>query len=434
VVVLTDAALPALADELAGRPTALPIDWQSVGGRQDNRAIVTLATRTRGGNSPVQVYARAANYGTAPVRTVLRLYGDDELLDTRAVNLEPNGEAELTWAVPRGAQMLRAELDGNDGLPTDDTASVSLDQTRPIRALLVSANPDALERALRAVPALELSTLDPIAYASSDADLTIFDGFLPEAWPDGGVLAIHPPPGSPLLAVDARERAALDDEALRITPGATLLDGVSLGTVDFGQVRTLTPPDGFRVLLSRGEQPLLLRGRSGASELAVWGFSLEQGNLTSRLAFPLLVARSVRDLTPAPPPATALLGETAALSLDPRTTRLEIGRPDGSVDVLDISSGELPAIRFEQPGVYVLVEQAADRTLYEGRMAVNAGAAVESDLAPRELPLAAAAGPAAAGSDDSQRSLWPWLAAVALATMILEWIYVHGRRRAAAEA
>jgi hypothetical protein len=59
---------------------------------------------------------------------------------------------------------------------------------------------------------------------------------------------------------------------------------------------------------------------------------------------------------------------------------------------------------------------------------------VESDLTPRELPLAAAAGPAAAGSDDSQRSLWPWLAAVALATMILEWIYVHGRRRAAAEA
>jgi hypothetical protein len=433
VVVITDGALPALAAAIGGRPAPLPIEWQSVGGPLDNRAIVALASRARG-SGPVQVYARAVNYGDGPVRTVLRLYGDDQLLDTRPVTLQAGGEAELTWAVPRGVALLRAELDGDDGLLTDDTAAVSLVQARPVRALLVSASPDALERALRAIPGLELTTLDPIAYAGSEADLTIFDGFLPEAWPAGGVLAVRPPPGSPLLAVDARERQPLDDAALSVAPGAALLDGVSLGTVEFGQLREVTPPEGFATLLSRGEQPLILRGRTGSSEIAVWAFDLAQGNLTTRLAFPLLVARAVRDLTPSAPPAATLLGESTTLRPDPRATRLELGAPDGGVELLDVRPGEAVTLRFEQPGVYTLAERAGDRTLYQGRLPVNAGAPVESDLAPRDLPATTAAPPAPAGIDDSRRSLWPWLAAAALAVMLAEWLYVHGRRRVPAEA
>lgn len=433
VVVISDGALPALAAELDGRPAPLPVEWQPVGGPLDNRAIVALATRARG-SGPVQVYARAVNYGDRPVRTVLRLYGDEQLLDTRPVTLQAGGEAELTWAVPRGVALLRAELDGDDGLPTDDTAAVSLVQTRPVRALLVSASPDALERALRAVPGLELTTLDPIAYAGSDADLTIFDGFLPESWPSGGVLAVRPPPGSPLLAVDARERQPLDDAALTIAPGAALLEGVSLGTVEFGQLREVTPPEGFVALLSRGEQPLILRGRAGTSEISIWAFDLAQGNLTTRLAFPLLVARTVRDLTPSAPPVAALLGERATLRADPRATRLELGAPDGGVELLELRPGEPVTLRFSQPGVYTLAERAGDRTLYQGRLPVNAGASVESDLTPQELPATTTAPPAAAGLDDSRRSLWPWLAAAALAVMLAEWLYVHGRGRAPAEA
>lgn len=432
VVVITDAALPALAATLNGRPAPLPIEWQSVGAPLDNRAIVALATRARG-SGPVQVYARAVNYGARPIRTLLRLYGDGQLLDTRPVTLQANGEAELTWAVPRGVALLRAELDGDDGLPTDDTASVSLLQTRPVRALLVSASPDALERALRAVPGLELTIMDPIAYAGSDADLTIFDGFLPESWPAGGVIAIRPPPGSPLLTVASRGREPIDDAALRVAPGATLLEGVSLGTVQFGQVREVTPPEGFSVLLSRGEQPLMLRGRVGASEIAVWAFDLGQGNLTTRLAFPVLVARTVRDLTPSAPPASALLGETITLRPDPRATRLELGAPDGSVELLEVPPGEALTLSLDQPGVYSLAERAGDRTLYTGRLPVNAGAALESDLTPRELPRTIGGSPATTGPADEQRSLWPWLAGGALVVMLVEWLYVHGRPRAIAE-
>lgn len=431
IVVLTDAAIPALA-ESAGIAAAVPVEFQRVGGDSDNRAIVALAARPRSGSGPVQVYARAVNYGQAPLRTVLRLFGDDQLLDTRPVVLGPQGEAELTWAVPRGVTLLRAQLDGDDGLPADDSAAISLDQTRPIRALLVSANPAALERALRVVPGLELSTVTPIAYAGSEADLTIFDGFLPDAWPAGGVLAVHPPPGSPLLEVATQEREPVE-AALRLGRGASALEGVSLGSVDFGRVRTIVPPAGFTTLLSRGEQPLIMHGRAGASAVAVWGFDLSQGNLTSRLAFPLLVARTVRDLTPPALPASTLLGEELRLLPDPRADRLEVGAPDGSVQVLNLEPGEPAALILEQTGVYTLAERAGDRVLYTGRLGVNAGAAVESNLAPRALPATPPASIGGLGADEGQRQLWPWLAAVALAVMLGEWLYVHGRRRALPE-
>jgi Ca-activated chloride channel homolog len=437
IVLLSDAALPqSQLDRLAARPAAVPIEWFNLGNALENRALISFAARPRGTATPTQVYARVANYGEQPVRTLLRLFGDDRLLDTRPVTLGPRGELELTWSVPRGVTLLRAELDGNDVLPADDTALLSLAQARPLQALLVSAQPAALERALRALPGLDLRTLDPAAYPSSPAaataDLTIFEGYLPPAWPAGGVLVINPPPGSPLLLAGA---ALLSQGELHVSPGGTaLFDGLSLESVDFGPLRELEPPAWATPLLLRGEQPLILRGRSETSELAVWAFDLGQGNLTTRLAFPLLTARTVRELTPPALPGAVLLGESIPLRPDPRTSQIEIGAPDGSVSVLRPHSDEALRLSLDQPGLYRIVEQAAGRTLFSGQLAVNAGAAVESDLRPRVLPAPASVATTSGMSEaDLARPIWPWLAALALLVMLIEWTYVHGRRRTPTE-
>jgi hypothetical protein len=434
VVVITDAALPALAAQVDGRPLVVPVEWQSVGGPRANRAVVTLAARPRPGAGPIQVYARAVNYSSTSASVLLRLYGDGRILDTRPVNLDANGAAELTWAVPRDVALLRAELDGGDALPADDSFTISLAQTRPVRALLVTRSPGGtLERALRAVPGLDLAAVDPAAYAGSDADLTVFDGFLPDAWPAGGVLAVNPPAGSPLLEVGRRATEPAD-AVLQTLPGSSLLDGVSLGSVAFGQVRDVAAPDGFVTLLQRGDQPLILRGRAGQSEVAVWAFDLSQGNLTTRLAFPLLVARAARDLTPAPLAPSALLGETLLVRPDPRADRVEVGAPDGSVVIIDVAPGQPVAVGLGQPGVYTIAEAAGARTLYQGQLGVNAGSPLESDLTPRPLPEDAPPAADVLSSGDAQRPLWPWLVAAALVVMLGEWLYVNGRRRAPAEA
>ncbi len=426
IVVLTDAALPTLATELGGRRPAVPIRWETPGGELDNRAIVAFAARPRPGAGPVQVYARVVNYGSGALRTVVRLYGDDILLDTRPVTMQPDGEVELTWAVPRGIEFLRAELDGDDALPADDRAELGLAAYRPVRALLVSEQPAALERALRAVPGLELTVMAPSEYRGAAADLTVFDGFLPAAWPSGGVLAIHPPRDSALLSAGV---AAPPSGEVTFTPaGAALFEGISLGAVEWGPAMPVTPPAGAMTLLSRAGQPLIVRWQAPGSTIAVWAFDLARGNLTTRLAFPLLVARTVRDLTPPAVPASALAGATLSLRTDPRATTVEVTAPDGTVTPLAVDPGGQALVTFDQPGRYTLVELAGGERLYSGQVGVNAGAAFESDLRPRPVPETVAAPPPRGEREEAAQPLWPWLVALALVVILGEWVYVHARR------
>ncbi|MBP1466492.1 VWA domain-containing protein [Candidatus Chloroploca sp. M-50] len=442
VVVLTDAALAETqAASLADHATSVPVDWVTVGGPRENRALVTLTARPRSNNGPVQVYARVVNYGNEPERTILRLFGDDQLLDAQVITLRPRGETELTWTVPRGLAILRAELDGNDDLPIDDVATLSLNQTRPVAVTIVSAQPETLQRALRAVPRLTVSTVSPTSYgrtlATVEPDLTIFDGFLPATWPAGGVLVINPPAGTPLLEVSTQQRQPVPGQlALRVTAAQpTLFEGVSLDSVEFGPVAVIQPHAWATALLLRGDQPLMLRGRTGTSEIAVWAFDLERGNLTSRVAFPLLLTRTVRDLTPPALPGAILAGESLVIAPDPRTTRIELGRPDGSAEVFMVGPGATQALDLALPGVYTLQEYANQQLLYTGQLAVNAGAPAESDLTPRVLPASVAPGlDPMLIEDETGQPLWPWLLGLVLVVLLFEWIYVHNRRRTPGES
>ncbi|MBX0326080.1 VWA domain-containing protein [Oscillochloris sp. ZM17-4] len=438
-IVITDAALPALDAELRGAPEGIALRWEQVGSSLPNRALITLAARPRSGGGPTEVYARATNYGSASVRSVIRLYGDGQLLDTRLASFPPQGDVELTWTVPAGVALLRAEVDGNDGLPADDAAAISLAVARPLRTLLVSASPAVIERALRAVPGMSLRVLDPADYVGQelpDIDLTVLDGVLPGRWPPGAVLAINPPEQNSLLDVGNQIiNPASGGAKLESSPDTAIFEGVSLGSVDFGPIHEIAPPDWAQELLSRDGRPLMLRGSVERSEVAIWAFDLAQSNLTSRLAFPLLLARTVRDLTPAPLPESALAGQAVELRPDPRADTVEITAPDGSVRRLAAPRGEAVPITLDDPGVYALRELAGADEVFAGQLPVNAGAARESDLTPRRLPAATAAPPPAASDPErDSRPIWPWLAGAALIVMLGEWVYVHARRSAVRSA
>jgi hypothetical protein len=415
---------------------AAPIDWQLVGGDQPNRAIVSFAARPWG--DKLQVYARAANYAAAPFGGTLRLYGDERLLDTRAVNIAADGETELTWTLPAGNAVLRAALDGQDALPEDDQGFLAVAPPRPISVLLVSTKPEPLRRALAAAGA-QISVAEPARYADALAagrtsDITVFDGFLPPAWPAGAVLAINPPPGSALIEV-GKSSGRAPEGALKQS-GATL-EGLSFGGVNFGAVQAITPAAWATTMLAIGDRPLILRGRAGANEIAVWAFDLASGNLPTRLAFPLLVARTMRDLAPSPLPSAIQAGAPLTLRPDPRAAALQLIAPDGGRSTLP-SAQTLVIDSLTQPGFY-RVEAQGSPPAAGGQIGVNAGSAVESDLRQR-LPLAPeAAGDAQAAQtpqfaapqveanqpQGQARDLWPWLALGALALLMLEWGYVH---------
>lgn len=421
IVVITDGSLP---EQSAAAPRTLSaeLDWQQVGDEAPNRAIVAFAARPWGGN--LQVYARAANYAQAPAETTIRLYGDDQLLGTRAVALAAGGETELTWTLPKGYDRLRAELDGGDALAEDDDAFLSVGQARPISALLVSEQPDTLRRALAAVPGVRVTVVDPAGYQppGSSADLTIFEGFLPPEWPAGAALAINPPPGSPLVEVGQQAQRLGEGE---LTQTGDLLAGLSFAGVSFGPIYPVAPPAWAEPRLADGGTPLILRGRDGAHEVAIWAFDPAAGNLPTRLAFPLLVARTVRDLTPPPLPASLPAGAPLTLRPDPRAAELRLVDPRG----VEATLASAQAITFDtltQPGFYRVEERRDGAAVFRGLVAVNAGAALESNLRVRSaVPAVAGEQSAAADTPRELTDLWPWLALGALAVLMLEWGYIH---------
>jgi Ca-activated chloride channel homolog len=419
VLVLSDGALP----PTSARTIAAPLDWQQVGDDQPNRAIVAFAARPTGAN--VQVYARAANFGATPIQTSMQLYGDDQALGSRNVAIAAGGETELTWTLPARYSWLRAALDGRDALPQDDDGFLSLVQIRPAKALLVSAKPDALRRALAAIPGVSVTVIDPASYPPAPgraADLTLFDSVLPQAWPDGAILALNPPAGSTLIPVGQRTASQASGE---LTRSGALLEGLGLEGVRFGTPRQVQPPAWAATQLALGNTPLILRGRNGAHEIAIWAFDLADSNLPTRLAFPLLVARTVRDLTPPALPASITAGARLALRPDPRASAINLSGPQGMQATLVVSSSTaLDALTL--PGFYRLEERADGETIFRGQVAVNAGAAIESDLRPRAAPPLVGVDQRAVGGPQREvRDIWPWLALAALAVLMLEWGYIH---------
>jgi hypothetical protein len=418
VLVISDGALPPAPE----RTVAAPLDWQQVGSDQPNRAIVAFAARPSGAN--IQVYARAANYGPTPIQTSIALYGDDQALGSRDVAIAAGSETELTWTLPARYSWLRAALDGRDALPQDDDGFISLSQTRTVRALLVSEQPDALRRALAAVPGVSVTVAAPSSYspASAAADLTLFDGFLPQAWPEGAILAINPPPGNPLVPVAQRSSSPAAGDLVQ---HAGLLEGLSLEGVRFGATRAVTPPAWAETQLALGDTPLILRGRSGAHEIAIWTFDPAAGNLPTRLAFPLLVARTVRDLTPPALPASILAGARLTLRPDPRAAEIDLSGPESMRATVPVSrSAEIDTLTL--PGFYRVEERAGGETVFRGQVAVNAGAAIESDLRSRPTPPIVGAAQSPVGAPQREmRDIWPWLALGALAVLMLEWGYIH---------
>jgi hypothetical protein len=409
-------------------PAGIPLSWQIVGNQQPNQAIVDFAARPWGGK--LQVYARVANYDDAPFQTILRLYGDQQLVEARPLRIAADNQTELTWTLPAGYATLRAALDAGDALPDDDQGFLAVARPAPANVLLVSTRPDALRRALAAAGA-QTTVADPAHYAEALAaqpalDLTIFDSFLPEEWPAGAALVINAPPNSRLLP---SERPAGTTAGGELRQTAAILEGLSFGGVSFGPPQAIARPNWASTQLARGEQPLILRGRDGPHEIAIWNFDLASGNLPTRLAFPLLVARTLRDLLPAPLPTAILSGEALPLHLDPRSTSVAITAPDGQRSTL-AASQSFGLDMLTQPGFYRIEAQGLNR-----QVGVNAGSARESDLrAQRGSESSAQAEQStaewAAPLRDTNRSrrltdLWPWLALGALALLMLEWGYIH---------
>jgi len=452
VVLISDGALPESLPPLPGE-----VRFVGVGGGSENLAIAALATREGAGGA--QAFLRVVNYSDADAEPLVELSADGALFDARRLPVPAHGSANLTLTdLPYDMQVLGARLDVEDALPLDDAAWAVHASPASGRVLLVSEGNLFLERALGALPGVELERLlpgSPLPPAQEGTeggyDLTVYDGPITGTLPTGNLWLIGP---SPLPSsreepeggggIDVTVGGFFTSTAItRVAAGDPLLRYVDLDAVHVLRARAVEPPPGARVLVEAGGGPLLLVAERPQGRLAVLAFDLHDSDLPLHVAFPVLTANLVdwlllpSSITPAAEggwggarfPASVRPGDPVSIQPDPEAAEIAVTTPDGTRHVLPVDEATPVFAATGRLGIY-RVEQS-DRTgnaLRSSVFAVNLFDPAESNIAPRDVvQVGQTEVAAAAQEEEGRREFWPWLAGAALAVLVVEWwIYQRG--------
>ena len=296
VQVLTDGAFdPALTQEFSDPR----VRWVAVGGGARNVAITGFAVRkSYYGAYDYQAFVSLTNFADEPVRFPLTLTLDDRPLSDQSVALGPGVKRNVI--VPfthQGGGRLRVEAHAADDLAVDNTAVTILPAPAKLRVVLVSPGNLFLEKALRTDPQVVLETRAPGDYAGGmlDADVVVLDGTAPPKIGPGRFVLVHALPGDvPIQALGQLEEPTVLDWD-RAHPVMRFVD---LSKVSIESALRVRPLAAGRTLLEAVGGPLIYLLEEPQRKVVFVGFDLFKTDLPLRVAFPLILANSLRWLHP----------------------------------------------------------------------------------------------------------------------------------------
>jgi hypothetical protein len=427
IVVLSDQNYAADQNDLRGLgQIPAQVEFVTVGGATPNRAVTLLAARaTPGSPNRFQLLARLANFGPDAASPTVRVYADGILMETRQIRLNPGAVSDLRWdQLPPGAGRAEVRISGDDALPADDAAQIVLPSQASRRLVLVSEKPDVLRRALSAIPGAEVQVVSPKSYVpDSGAAVTVFESFLPEAYPLGAILIVHPPANNQLFPIEGESP---NTAISRMQTNSRVLDAVDLSSVTISQAQKMKLPPWATEVIGAEVGPLLFEGILSNRPVAVMTFNLNESNLPSRVGFPILISNLVNHLAPEGLPPVAEPGQPILLRTGPQIGSVTIQKPNGAAERFP-GGGTIVFANTEEWGKYLVTESPVSGGQPRERIfTVNAGSDSESDLrAPREPRLTAAPPGQIAAGPPRGREIWPLLALLALGVLVVEWWVAH---------
>jgi hypothetical protein len=448
VIILSDGRAD-LPEQTSLRAT---VRYLPIGLRSENQAISLLTTELAPDGS-LTAFAQVTNYSAQEANRRISFYVDGQLTQASDIAIPP-GQALpiLAEGLPASASKVEARLTGEsdmvDHMPLDDTAWAITRHNEPAQVNLISG-PDGrgnrfLETALGLLPTLQVTRINASEQMTlPQADLTIFDGFIPitGTLPSGNLFFIAPPRSTEFFTITGileqpQAAPARDDHPLLThvsLANLNILDAAEIALPEWAQaviVTQATASEGARP----DRPPLLFTGQSGSRRLAVLAFDLRRSDLPLQIAFPILLANLTQWLAPgseADLPTQVAPG--AAVTLSPpiqasaavntagaANTQARITQPDGKTAWIDIASGSAIYADTHQLGVYEIQFSGAQPMYF----AVNLFSPQESDIEPLDnLPISGAG--ITEGSQDepgARREWWRLWASLALITLVVEWM------------
>jgi Ca-activated chloride channel family protein len=432
ILIVSDGGLPE-----SGLP-ALPgeVQYLPIGSASDNVAISALALRPT--DDTPQLFAQVTNYSDVTKTVLLSFYFGNELFTARQLTIAAHASENMTLdQMNEAAGVYKAQISNlqNEGpldsLPMDDTAFAVYQSSASRRVLLVSNGNLFLEQALAALPGLQAFRALPAAdggiqIPSDPFDLYILDGILPAEIPSGNLLFINPPSNLYFSATGVMEQ--VNSAEVMESPLTRYLDWSNVHILKAQQIQT---PDWAETLVQAENGPLVFAGQTNGQRIASINFDLRESDLPLQIAFPILFSNLTNYLVPPSAfDATQSLsaGQSLTIVPPPGTQQVVIASPSNIAYTIPNESGGIKFTNTHELGYYAVNFVSNDTSSAE-YFAVNLFDKNESDIHPRDsIQIGQTEITHTASEQLGQYELWPWLAALALLILMIEWQAYHRKQ------
>ncbi len=405
-----------------------------VGESSSNLAITALATRALPDEAP-QLFAQVTNYSDMDTEVSLLLSIDGVQTESQRIAIPAQSRTPFYGQLPLDFTTVQAELvlpDIDDYLEGDDKAWAVSTITGSRRALLMTPGNLFVEQVLRSLPGLETfkGNIDS-GLPAREYDLYIFDSWLPGALPTGDMLFINPPESTSLFTIGEMNQ---DTDNIVVQEDDPRMNFVDFGNVNILRLREVSAEWADTLIRADGG-PLLLAGQpSSGRQVAVMTFAVQESDLPLQVAWPVMMANllewfSPRDIISAPDGLR--VGDSLLIRPPFEADIVRVTLPDETVR--ELSVGEEPLIFTDNdlPGIYTIEVLLGDEVLQSQPFAVNLFDEGESNIEPvtGDLQLGDAAASTGEREELGQEEYWPYIAALALLVLVIEWYVYHRRLR-----
>jgi hypothetical protein len=392
--------------------------FDAIGATGENAGIETIA-RT----STDTVFVRVADYGRSDRDLRVEMLADGRLADVLPIHVGANSTSDVTWTgLVAGTQSVEARLTPGDALAIDDSAFLVTGSPPAKKVLLVTDENSFLERALKLRQGVDVTVEKKADYKPGDIfDLYVFDGWVPPGPLPSPALVIAPLDGNGPIPLGSQVAPGL---VLPGDPTDPITQDLVLKDVHVQTAAKVTVPAGWRAAISAVDDPLLLV-HQGEPRIAELTFDVHHSDLPLRAAFPILVQNLLGYLLPGGFENQSYpTGRSVTLATEPDARSVEVVTPAGRVARMGPPFPAAPFTDTATPGVYTVRQQLA-----QGERVSSFVVQFEdpdlSRIAVGAEPFVDLAATAAGAVPRGTLELWPWLAALALGLLAVEWVVFH---------
>lgn len=446
VTLITDGGLT--ADPAVVKQVGMPITLDEVGTALDNLAVTEIsADAVSGQKDTYRITAEVTNFSPDAVAVPYSVLADGTDVADNQITVQPGESQPVSVQLPAGTGQASITTRRLDGLLQDNRATIILHQDArlSLAILLVTDNPDKLQRALAVLPGAHVDTVASstagIGQMAASYDLVVYDGVTPAPadLPAVPTIFVQPQPITGLFAVTG---AMPQPQITRVHAGDPLLADLDVEGLTFGQTSAYQLPAGAIEILGGTSGnvtgPLLWRGQVNHQPSFTLAFSIADSNIAQRVVFPVLVARMVNELVQSPLPSAVSIGEPIVFHPSAVTAQIRISSPSGqNTSLATAGASQGVAVTFagtSEVGIYSLTETRANgEVIARGQFAVNAGNRTESNLQPNAQLATLLRDSGTSTTQTGFKTpgdlvdLWPLVAAIALALLTVEWIIAIAR-------